>query len=73
LLDLRGISSAHITRYVVAQTRRRSRGDAKLLVRALRSLLRFLQQATEGNDAVVEPSADGSCVPEGRIGWPSAV
>lgn len=42
-LDLVGLTSARISGYVVAETRRRSRGDAKLMVCALRSLLRFLQ------------------------------
>jgi site-specific recombinase XerD len=42
-LDLAGLTSARISAYVVDETRRRSRGDAKLMVCALRSLLRFLQ------------------------------
>lgn len=42
-LDLVGLTSARISGYVVAETRRRSRGEAKLMVCALRSLLGFLQ------------------------------
>ena len=42
-LALDGLTSADISRYVVAETRRRGRGYAKLMVCALRSLLRFLQ------------------------------
>jgi site-specific recombinase XerD len=40
--DLGGLTAAGVTRFVAEQCRRRSTGSAKILVTALRSLLRFL-------------------------------
>jgi integrase/recombinase XerD len=43
--DLEGITAAEVTQFVVRQTRQRSPGAVKMLIPALRSLLRFLHVA----------------------------
>ena len=60
-MDLAGLTPGDVTQYVVEQCRHRSRGSAKLMVTALRSLLRYLHLdgVAPGSLASVVPSVAG--------------
>lgn len=60
-LDLSGLSAGEVTAYVVGECRRRRVGSAKVLVTALRSLLRFLslEEYTHRPLAGAVPAASG--------------